>query len=215
MYIKRSFAMSDAEALALLERVEAADIVSMTPDGLTATFMPFVWDPTVGEHGALLTHMMRVNPQWRGSTGEVLVLANGLDHYVTSEWLPAGDKVPTWNYETVHVHGEMVVHDDVKWCRDVVQRTVAKYEPHWRVETSGEDIEGMLRAIVGIEVRVTRIEAKAKLSQNRHPDVIESIIAGLEDKGLHADAEALRTHSLPVARARQAVVDAAAARRRP
>lgn len=213
MYVKRSFAMTDAEAAELLARVETADLVSNSANGLVATLMPFVWDPARGEQGALLTHMMRVNTQWRDTVGDVLVIANGLDHYVSAEWLPAGAQVPTWNYETVHVTGELVVHDDIAWCRDVVARTVERHEGTWRVDPDDPGIDRMLRGVVGVEVLVKRIEAKAKLSQNKHPDVIEGIIAGLEAKGLHADAEALRRQSLPVARERQALVDAAGARR--
>lgn len=213
MYVKRSFAMTDDESLALLQRVGVANLVSTTPAGLTATLLPFVCERAEDGTVRLLSHMMRVNTQWRDSRDDVLVIADGLSHHVTADWLPAGGRIPTWNYETVHAHGELIVHDDIDFCRDVVSRTVAAHEETWRVENGGEDIEPMLRAIVGIEVRVTRVEGKAKLAQNRHPDVISSIIDGLEAKGLHADAEALRTRSLPVARARQELVDDARRRR--
>ncbi|MGL5405532.1 MAG: FMN-binding negative transcriptional regulator [Propionibacteriaceae bacterium] len=214
MYIKRSFAMAEAEAFDLLRRVQAANFITMTADGLVSSMLPWVVDESRGEHGALLTHIMRVNPQWRDAQGEALVIADGLNHLVSADWLPVGNQVPTWNYETVHVWGKVIVHDDEQWCREVVTRTVADYEETWRVETSGQDITKMLRAIVGIELQITRIEAKAKLSQNRHPDVIKQIIAGLEAKGLHEDAELLRTRSLPQATQRQAIVDELAARGR-
>ena len=82
--------------------------------------------------------------------------------------------VPTWNYVTAHVYGRFVVHDDPAWTEDLVRRLTAKHEAYrdhpWSVDDAPRPfIEGQLRAIVGVELEITRIEAKAKLSQNRPP----------------------------------------------
>lgn len=198
--------MSDAESRDLLRAVGAADLVTVTPAGLQATFLPFVYDETVGEQGALLSHMMKINPQSKVDVPcEGLVLAHGLDFHVTSDWQPADSPIGTWDYETVHAFGEVTYHGDPEWIRDVVTRTVEKYEQRPRLH--GHDIDAMLRALVGVEVRLTRVEGKAKLSQNKHPERIEQIIAGLEAKEMHAEAALLRAKSLPVASQRQKLVD--------
>lgn len=215
MYVKRSFALDEAEALELVASVGAADLVTRTADGgLDCTMLPFIWDP---QRRTLLTHMARVNPQWRTleEGAEVLVVAHGVDHHVTSDWLPAGDKVPTWNYEEVHLWGRLVVREDADAVRDVVIRTTREHEPTWRYEQDAESLEPQLRALVALEVEVTRIVGKAKLSQNKSPEVLASIVAGLEAKGLTEDAAAVRERAVPVATARQALVDAARASHQP
>ena len=104
-----------------------------------------------------------------------------------------GRVVPTWNYVTAHVYGRFVVHDDPVWTEDLVRRLTAKHEAYrdhpWSVDDAPRAfIEGQLRAIVGIELEITRIEAKAKLSQNRPPADVEGVIAGLRERGDKASA---------------------------
>ena len=127
--------------------------------------------------------MARNNDQWRKpALGESLAIVRGPDAYVSPSWYAAkaehGRVVPTWNYVTAHVYGRLVVHDDPAWVEDIVRRLTAKHEaarlaspgqpPAWSVDDAPRAfIEGQLRAIVGLELQITRIEAKAKLSQNR------------------------------------------------
>ena len=121
----KHFAVSDDDVGRLLHNHGAADLVTATDDGLIATFLPFLFDPTVGEHGALLGHVARNNDHWRRPpVGEVLVIVRGPDAYVTPSWYATktehGRVVPTWNYVTAHVYGRLVVHDDPggwrTWC---------------------------------------------------------------------------------------------------
>jgi transcriptional regulator len=201
MYVPQHFAASDEDVRGLLERHGAADLVTATGSGLVATLLPFVHDQGAGPFGALLGHVARPNDQWRlQPQGEALVIVRGPDAYVSPTWYASaathGRAVPTWNYVTAHVYGELVVHDDVEWVRDIVRRLTVKHEAGrarpWSVEDAPQRyVAGQLRAIVGVEVRITRIEAKTKLSQNR-PDDIEGVVAGLEAAGEHGTAAAVR-----------------------
>jgi transcriptional regulator len=202
MYVPAHFAMDEPAVRNLLVHHGAADLVTATPDGLLATLLPFVFDPDAGEHGALLGHVARNNEQWRREViGEALVVVRGPDAYVSPGWYASktehGRVVPTWNYVSAHVYGDLVVHDDPAWVEALVRRLTGKHEasmPHpWSVDDAPPPfVAGQLRAIVGVELRITRIEAKAKLSQNRPEADVEGVVAGLEGRGDHAGAEAVR-----------------------
>src|SRR5215471_16292473 len=212
MYIPAHFAAADATVRELLERHGAADLITLTDDGLLATMLPFAYEPPApGEshaHGALYGHVARTNDQWRKpALGESLAIVRGPDAYVSPSWYAAkaehGRVVPTWNYVTAHVYGQLVVHDEPAWVEGVVRRLTAKHEaarrqspgqsPEWSVDDAPRKfIEGQLRAIVGLELRITRIEAKAKLSQNRPETDIAGVVAGLAARGDDRSAEAVR-----------------------
>jgi len=203
MYIPAHFMAHDAEVQELLANHGAADLITLTDDGLLATMLPFAYEPSAGEHGAqwgaLYGHVARNNDQWRKpARGESLAIVRGPDAYVSPSWYAAkaehGRVVPTWNYLTAHVYGRLLVHDDPTWVEDVVRRLTAKHEaarlasPGQRMPWSVDDaprkfIEGQLRAIVGLELQITRIEAKAKLSQNRPETDVPGIVAGLSARG--------------------------------
>jgi transcriptional regulator len=202
MYVPAHFAMDDGAVRDLLTYHGAADLVTATADGLMATMLPFVHDPDAGKLGALLGHVARNNDQWRREVlGDALVIVRGPDAYVSPGWYASktehGRVVPTWNYVTAHVYGELVVHDDPAWVEDLVRRLTAKHEaslPHpWHVDDApARFVAGQLRAIVGVELRITRVEAKAKLSQNRPAADVAGVIAGLRARGDLAAAEAVR-----------------------
>jgi transcriptional regulator len=199
MYIPAHFAVDPAAVGELLAKHGAADLITLTDGGLLATMLPFAYEPSAGEHGALYGHVARNNDQWRKpARGESLAIVRGPDSYVSPSWYAAkaehGRVVPTWNYLTAHVYGQLLVHDDPTWVEDVVRRLTAKHEaarlasphqpPAWSVDDAPRAfIEGQLRAIVGLELLITRIEAKAKLSQNRPVDDIAGIVDGLAARG--------------------------------
>jgi transcriptional regulator len=173
MYVPAHFAMSPSEVTELLSAITAVDLISTTPDGLTATFLPMLYDR---QSGTLQGHVARNNPHWRAATGTSLVIAHGPDAYVSPSWYASkaehGRVVPTWNYVTAHVYGQLVVHDDVEWLRSLVSRLTTRHEefrpePWAMTDAPVEYMEGQLRAIVGVELVIERIEAKSKLSQNR------------------------------------------------
>jgi transcriptional regulator len=202
MYVPAHFVMDDEAVRDLLHRHGAADLVTATPSGLIATLLPFVYEPDAGEHGALLGHVARNNEQWRTDVvGEALVIVRGPDAYVSPSWYASkaehGRVVPTWNYVTAHVYGRLVVHDDPRWVEALVRRLTAKHEAPmvrpWSIDDAPPAFAaGQLRAIVGIELLISRIEAKAKMSQNRPEADVEGVIAGLDMRGEHATADAVR-----------------------
>jgi transcriptional regulator len=201
MYIPSHFAADQAAIRALLSSPGAANLVTSTEHGLLATLLPFVHDPEAGEHGALLGHVARNNDQWRlPALGESLVIIERPDAYISPSWYPSkaehGRVVPTWNYTTAHVYGRLVIHDDPDWVEDMVRRLTtlheASSEQPWTVDDApARFIAGQLRAIVGIELLITRVEAKQKLSQNRAAADIGGVIAGLRAAGQPEAADAV------------------------
>ena len=202
MYIPGHFAADDEAVTTLLREHGAADLITQTDEGLVATMLPFIYVPSAGEHGALQGHVARNNDQWRlPARGESLVIVRGPDAYISPSWYASkaehGRVVPTWNYVTAHVYGRLVVHDDPEWTEDLVRRLTLKHEGKrehpWAVDDAPRPyIEGQLRAIVGVELLITRIEAKAKLSQNRPAADVDGVIAGLRDRGDTASADAVK-----------------------
>jgi transcriptional regulator len=205
MYTPAHFEASSDALQELLTRPGAANLVTMTSGGMLATLLPFVHDPSVGEHGALHTHVARNNPQWsEPAIGESLMIVQGPDAYISPSWYASkaehGRVVPTWNYSTAHVYGRLVIHDDPEWIAGQVRRLTgvheAEFEHPWSVDDAPERyISGQLRAIVGLELVITRIEAKTKLSQNRSAADVDGVVAGLRSRGLTdsaADVERAR-----------------------
>ncbi|MGW7681395.1 FMN-binding negative transcriptional regulator [Kribbella sp. NPDC054772] len=198
MYVPAHFAADDTAVHELLKQHGAADLVTMTPDGLMATMLPFIYDP---ERNVLLGHLARNNEHWQQPVvGEALVIMRGPDAYVSPTWYASkqehGRVVPTWNYITAHVHGTLTVHDDPTFVEDVVRRLsdlheAGRAEP-WSVDDApAKYVSGQLRAIVGVEIAITRIEAKFKLSQNRPEADIDGVIDGLRTDGEEQVAQAV------------------------
>jgi transcriptional regulator len=193
MYTPAHFTASSEMVQHLLARPGAANLVTMTPHGLLATLLPVVYNPDVGEHGALQGHLARNNTQWsEPAIGEALAIIQGADAYVSPSWYASkaehGRVVPTWNYTTAHIYGRLVIHDDPEWISRQVRRLTgmheAEFDHPWSVDDApGRFIAGQLRAIVGVELVITRIEAKAKLSQNRPDGDIDGVVAGLAARG--------------------------------
>ncbi len=210
MYVPDHFRPTEADVRALLASLGAADLITPTADGLLATFLPLIYEPPgaspeAGEHGRLMGHVARNNRQWKTpATGEALVVVRGPEAYISPAWYATkrehGRVVPTWNYVTAHVHGRFAVHEDRDWIERNVRALVERHESRradpWSVDDAPpEYVEGQLRAIVGVEVVISRIEAKLKLSQNRSRADVEGAIAGLDavaDPGSLATAAAMR-----------------------
>ncbi|MFF5234616.1 FMN-binding negative transcriptional regulator [Dactylosporangium sp. NPDC000521] len=186
MYVPSQFAApSEAAVHELLSRQGASDLVTWDGRHMVATTLPLLFDPGAG---ALLGHVARNNTQWQHAGTEALVIVRGPDAYVSPSAYATkhehGRVVPTWNYITAHVYGTLIAHDDPAWTEDLVRRLTTRHESArpspWSVDDAPRPfIEGQLRAIVGIEVAITRIEAKWKLSQNRSPADIAGVRASL------------------------------------
>ena len=179
MYIPPHFAETRPEALARIIREHPLGIlVTQGPEGADADHLPFEFNPSAGPHGVLSAHVARANPVWqRCPTGSpVLVVFRGAEGYISPNWYPskheAHRQVPTWNYEVVHAHGTLTVHDDERFVRGMVGRLTRRHEADeprpWKMADSAPAfIDGMLRSIVGIEVTITALVGKRKLSQNK------------------------------------------------
>jgi transcriptional regulator len=198
VYVPQHFAADDDAVHELLANHGAADLVTMTPDGLIATMLPFIYDRS---RNVLLGHFARNNLHWKQTVlGDALVIMRGPDAYISPAWYESkrehGRVVPTWNYVTAHVYGTMTVHDDPAWVENVVRRLsdhheAGRAEP-WSVDDAPEKyISGQLRAIVGVEIAIKRIEAKFKLSQNRPEADIDGVISGLRADGDEETAAAV------------------------
>lgn len=204
MYIPAHFAITATESLhRVIRENPLGTLVTQGPAGLDANHLPFELDPAQGPHGLLSAHVARANPVWQevADGTPVLVVFRGPAGYVSPGWYPSKHEhhrqVPTWNYEVVHAHGSIVIRDDERFLRGLVARLTRTHEAAeprpWKMgDAPAEYIDTMLRAIVGIEVPITRLEGKAKLSQNKDARDREGAIEALEARG-HAElAQAMR-----------------------
>ena len=179
MYLPTHFAETRPEELSRIIREHPLGaLVTHGASGLDADHLPFEFDPDVGTHGLLSAHVARANPLWqRCPTGTpVMVIFGGAQAYISPSWYPskheAHRQVPTWNYEVVHAHGVLTVHDDERFARGIIARLTRRHEAAepkpWKMgDSAPEYIDSMVRNIVGIEIAVTSLVGKSKLSQNK------------------------------------------------
>ena len=206
MYIPEHFALDAAQTAQFLTTVVAGDLVTATDYGLAATFLPLLLDRDRGRNGSFLGHLARDNAQWKGAVhGEALVIAHGPDAYISPSWYPStaehGRVVPTWDYAAAHVYGNLVIHDDQAWVDQLVRRLTDRHESGrahpWSVDDApAEYIAGQLRAIVGVELEISRVEVQVKMSQNRPAADIDGVVTGLTNDNL-PDVAALVERSRP------------------
>jgi len=195
----RKFQVADAAALlAELCAVVPATLVTFGGEGFRASILPMLFEPGDGANGTLRGHLARGNPQWReieaslaaggDGAGEALAFFDGPDAYVSPAWYEekrlTGMVVPTWNYVTVQAHGTLTTRHEPDWLIPHVARLVDRHEAGrpqpWALTDAPDDyVRTQARAIVGLELRITRLEAKAKLSQNRSDADIDGTIQGL------------------------------------
>lgn len=207
MYVPDHFALSAEQSHEMLSRPRAANLVTHHASGLHATLAPFFHVARGAEHGTLITHLVRTNPQAREAPdGEALVILDVGDAYVSPAWYPTntdGSDVPTWDYVTVHAYGELTLHEDPEWALAAARELTGMHEPESVLAAVGEErLARMARAIVGVEVRLTRVIGKAKMSQNRHPADVAGVAEALGGRGHGELATFLREVSLPYAEAR-------------
>ncbi|MBS0434538.1 MAG: FMN-binding negative transcriptional regulator [Proteobacteria bacterium] len=211
MYLPSQFAEPRIEELHRIVRDNSLGMmVRTTDDGMEAEHLPFLLDVDAGGHGTLLAHVARNNPVWRevADGARVLVVFRGAQGYVSPNWYPGKQEthryVPTWNYEVVHAHGTIHVHDDEKFVRGVVARLTRQHEADqplpWKMGDAPADyLAAQLGNIVGIEIRLTRLDGKRKLNQHHRPADREGAIQGLEARGNRGLAQAMRDAAKPAA----------------
>ena len=204
MYTPAHFSVQDPASLhRVICEHPLGILVTPTGHGMDANHIPFEFDPAVGPCGLLKAHVARANPLWQECRdgAQVMVVFRGKEAYISPNWYPskheAHRQVPTWNYEVVHAHGWLTVHDDEKYVRGIVGRLTRTHEAPepkpWKMsDSSPEYIDGMLKAIVGIEIRLDRLEGKAKLGQNREPRDRLGAADTLAVRGYDGLSEAMR-----------------------
>lgn len=192
MYNPSQFAEKRPEVLAeTIAQHPLASLITVGRDGnIVASHIPLLLDPADGPLGTLRGHMARANSQWQETApdSEALAIFRGPQHYISPNWYPTksehGKVVPTWNYVVVHARGRIRFPDDPTWLlRNVSALTDHQergVETPWRVTDAPPDYtQGLLRAIVGVELEITHLEGKWKVSQNRGEADRQGVISGL------------------------------------
>ena len=206
MYTPAHFEETRAEVLDDLVRSHPFGLlVTHGPAGILANSIPFVLDPDgTNGFGTLRAHVARANPVWHETVNgsEALVVFQGPQGYVSPGWYPAkaehGKVVPTWNYMMVQARGTLRIVDDADWVQRFVTRLTERHEATrpkpWAVSDAPDDyIRTMVRAIVGLEIELTALTGKWKLSQNRSAADREGVVRGLGEIG-DDNARALARH---------------------
>ena len=185
MYVPAEFEETQIEVLhELIKQYPLGILLTHGQNGLDVNHLPFELDTEVTELGVLHAHVARKNPVWQDvqDGDEVLVVFRAGDAYISPQWYPSKQEhhqqVPTWNYRVVHAHGKVKIRDDERYVRGVVARLTRTHEATqaepWKMSDAPKNyIEPMLKAIVGIEIEITKIQGKSKLGQNKeHRDII-------------------------------------------
>ena len=174
MYCPKSFRVSDPAVLfEFMEHYSFATLVSTIENTPFASHLPLITDRDNAPQGALLGHMARANPHWQTFDGsqEVLAIFHGPHAYISPTWYVSTPAVPTWNYAAIHVYGIPRVVEDHAWLSSLVDKLSAIYESGrpqpWTGEVPADFKAKLLRAIVGFEITITRVEGKFKFGQNR------------------------------------------------
>ena len=195
MYVPAAFREDRPDVLlAAMAAIGAATVVSPGPDGLIATHVPVEFAPDPAPLGTVRCHFARANPhaQALAAGREALLVFQGSQGYVTPSWYPTkqrtGKVVPTWNYVAVHAYGQATPFDAPDRLRAHLAALTARFERDrpspWAVDDAPADyIAAQLRAILGFEIRLTRLDGKWKLSQNRTAEDRQGVIAGLRAEG--------------------------------
>jgi transcriptional regulator len=197
MYLPNHFVESDPAVLAAL--IREAPLATLIRGGaeLVADQVPLELEQ--GGELRLLGHVARANPLWREANGQpVLAVFHGVQAYISPSWYASkaehGRVVPTWNYAVVQAHGTLRAIEDAAWLEAFVQRLTDRHEASlaapWKLADAPRDyVDKMLKAIVGIEIAVTRLEGKFKLSQNRSAEDRAGVIRGLGAHPMAAEIE--------------------------
>jgi transcriptional regulator len=194
MYCPAHFREDRPETLAaLIERFPLATVIVSGPDGLVADHIPLLYHPARGPHGTLVGHVARSNPLWRLPPQQgLLVVFQGPSTYVSPNWYATkqahGKVVPTWNYAVVHAWCTLVAIRDPAAVLGIVTQLTDRHEasqPHpWHVDDApAEYTAQMAKLVVGIDLAVTRMQGKWKVSQNQPQENRESAVLGLLGEG--------------------------------
>ena len=199
MYIPASNAAHGTEAMHdFMDAHPLAALVTVSGDGIFATHLPLLLDRAEGSHGTLRGHVARANSHHRLPLAmpEALVIFSGPNAYVSPAWYPSkaetGKVVPTWNYVAVHAYGQLRFIDDETFLRQHVDALTTRHESGraapWSIRDAPADYVGQqLRAIVGVELAISRLEGRWKMSQNRSATDVDGVVQGLGSSSVPSD----------------------------
>jgi transcriptional regulator len=195
MYIPSHFEQPDIKVMHELIRTRPlATLVTLSANGINANHIPLHLSESPAPFGTLRGHVARSNPIWRDldSSFEVLAIFHGPDAYISPSWYAtkheSGKVVPTWNYTVAHAYGSLHLIDDADWIRTQLEALTdhneAAFPEPWTVSDAPFDFtEKLIESIVGIEIVITRLSGKWKVSQNQPPQNQASVIQGLYNNG--------------------------------
>lgn len=195
MYLPKHFEESRVDVMHDLIRAHPlATLVTLASSGLVANHIPLQCVSDSSSLGTLQGHVARANPLWRDFNEELEVLAifQGAEGYISPSWYATkketGKVVPTWNYAVVHAHGTLRIIDDANWVRAQIEalttQNEAAFAQPWSVADAPRDYtDKMISAVVGIEILITRLSGKWKVSQNQPPANQTSVVKALRGKG--------------------------------
>lgn len=204
MYIPAHFNESRPETLhELIAQHPLGILVANGKSGLSANHLPFMLHPQEGARGVLHCHVARNNPVWQDleNGDEVMVIFRAGDAYISPQWFPSKlethKQVPSWNYIVAHAYGRVTIRDEERYVRGAVARLTRIHEASqpvpWKMTDGPKDyIDAMLKAIVGIEIEITRLIGKTKLSQNKEARDVEAASAALISQGNHFIGSAMQ-----------------------
>lgn len=198
MYIPADFEIPQIDVMHQLIKQYALGILfTHGMSGLDANHLPFELSTEQSELGGLHAHVSRQNPIWQDikDGDDVLVVFRAGDAYISPQWYPSKhehhQQVPTWNYMVIHAYGKVKIHDDERYVRGVVARLTRTHEATqaepWKMSDAPKDyLEPMLKEIVGIEIKITKLQGKAKLGQNKEYRDVLGVANALTQNGQHA-----------------------------
>jgi len=198
MYVPPKFAVPDDDVVAALASAEFAHLVTHASTGLVVTPLPMLYD---ADRRSLIGHVARANPHWHPAGEESVAIFAGPQAYVSPSLYATksetGKVVPTWNYDVLTAYGRLTVHDDPDWVLTLVTALTNRHEGQraqpWQVSDAPETyVRGQLKAIVGVELVIERVEAKAKMSQNQPARNRDGVVAGLARSRVPANREVAR-----------------------
>jgi transcriptional regulator len=203
VYLPANFREDRVEVMhQAIREIALGALVTLGADGLSASHVPMLVDAAPAPFGTLTGHIARANPQWRSLTPEVDALAifTGPGAYISPGWYATkpltGKVVPTWNYVAIHATGKLRFFDDAERLRGIVTALTDRHEQRrpepWKVTDAPADyIAGMLKAIVGFELTIAKLEGKWKMSQNRPTEDQAGVVEGLTHEAGAPDVAAI------------------------
>lgn len=200
MYVPASFQVDDPEKIAqFIADHSFATVITQHEGAPFASHVPLLFDRARGQHGSLVGHLARPNPQWQDAAQAAegipaLAIFSGPHTYISPTWYAEPNTVPTWNYVAVHATGRMKLIEDNERLLELLTSTVNIYESNqprpWRLEDQDQTfIQKLLGGIVGFEIALERLEGKWKLNQNQSPARRERVIAVLSQSNRYDDQQ--------------------------